>query len=179
MIHETQFKYCPRCASTAIAVHQKNGIECSACGFIYFHNIASGVAAIIEIQNKILLLKRASDPFKGMLDFPGGFVDRHESLDAALVREVREELNLELADIRYFGSSHNEYEYKGVTYFAADAFFVCRPKDIGTLSLSDENEAYLLVDAHTVNNADIAFKPMLAMLEKYRKHCSLRSLLQT
>ena len=162
------FKFCPRCASPKITSHLEHGIQCKACDLIYFHNTAAGVAAIIEIEDKILLLKRSNDPKKGFLDFPGGFVDYHESFDMALVREIREELNIEICDVRYFGSWHNEYQYKDVAYFAADAYFLCKPKDMSTLKLSDENDSYVIIDPLKVNDTDMAFPPMVTMLNKYR-----------
>ncbi len=162
------FKFCPRCASPDILSHLEHGIQCKSCDLIYFHNTAAGVAAIIEIEDKILLLKRSHDPKKGYLDFPGGFVDYHESFEMALVREIREELNIEVCDIRYFGSWHNEYQYKDVAYFAADAYFVCKPKDLSTLKLSEENDSYVIIDPLKIDDAEMAFPPMVVMLNKYR-----------
>jgi NAD+ diphosphatase len=167
-----KFNYCPRCARSSIEFYGKNGIRCTYCGFVYYHNTAAGVAAIIEADDKIVLLKRAHEPRIGYYDFPGGFVDYHESLDDAVVREVREELNIEIFDVRYFGSSFNEYQYKTVTYFAADAFFLCKPLDISMLRLSEENTAYSLIDPFTIDNESMAFATMVPMLEKYRAYAS-------
>ena len=165
----TQFKFCPRCASPEIGVHMKNAIKCNACGYIYFHNTAAAVAGIIEIGGKVLLVKRAHEPRSGFFDLPGGFVDYKESIDAALVREVKEECNLEIIDLRYFGSFGNSYHYCGVEYFTADTFFLCTPVDAGTLALSKENSAFVITDIASVDMNTMAFDSIRAALEKYKK----------
>jgi len=168
----TQFKFCPRCASPKIRVHQKNAIKCGACGYVYFHNTAAAVAGIIETKGKILLIKRATEPKTGYYDLPGGFVDYKESVETALVREVKEECNLDIIDLRYFGSFGNLYNYRGVDYFTADTFFLCRPVDIKKLRLSKEANEVVITDIKKFDLNKIAFESIRAALEKHKKFLS-------
>jgi ADP-ribose pyrophosphatase YjhB (NUDIX family) len=46
--------------------------------------------------DRVLLVKRAQEPLKGAWSLPGGVVEVGESLQAALIREVREETCLEV-----------------------------------------------------------------------------------
>ena len=165
----TQFKFCPRCASPEIEVYMKNAIKCNACGYVYFHNTAAAVAGIIEIGEKVLLVKRAHEPQKGFFDLPGGFVDYKESIDTALVREVKEECNLDIVDLRYFGSFGNSYHYCGVEYFTADTFFLCRPMNAEKLALSKENSGSVITDIASVDMNTMAFESIRAALEKYKR----------
>src|SRR5512135_3908924 len=107
MLKYTRFRFCPGCGKRRIEGFKKNGLRCKDCGFLYFHNCASAAAAIIETEKGVVVTVRAEEPKSGFYDLPGGFVNYGESIEQALVREVREELNLEIVDLRYFGSFPN------------------------------------------------------------------------
>ena len=53
---------------------------------------------------EVLLIKRAREPFKGRWAFPGGFIDKDESLEDAAARELREETGIEKVDLKQFGA---------------------------------------------------------------------------
>lgn len=54
------------------------------------------VAAYITSNNKFLITKRAKGELKGLWEFPGGKVEKDESSFAAIEREIKEELNIEI-----------------------------------------------------------------------------------
>ncbi|MCW4007143.1 MAG: NUDIX hydrolase [Candidatus Bathyarchaeota archaeon] len=59
-----------------------------------------GVGAIIIKDGKILLEKRKSAPAKGEWSVPGGLVELGESIEQAVIREVKEETGLDVASPR-------------------------------------------------------------------------------
>ncbi len=125
MIDHTGFIHCPRCGRSALEVHQKNAMRCTACEYVYFHNVAAAVAGIIEIEGGILLTTRGHEPCIGGYDLPGGFMDYGETAEYALRREIREELGLDVAPAGYLCSYPNRYVHGGVDYFTCDLFFMC------------------------------------------------------
>lgn len=56
---------------------------------------------------EVLLIKRAREPFKGHWAFPGGFVDKDESLEDAAARELREETGLGGIHLEQIGAFGN------------------------------------------------------------------------
>jgi 8-oxo-dGTP diphosphatase len=58
------------------------------------------VDAIIDLNGDIVIIERTNPPFGWAL--PGGFVDNYESLEDAVRREMKEETNLELLDLKQF-----------------------------------------------------------------------------
>ncbi len=57
-----------------------------------------------EGRKEVLLIKRAREPFKGMWAFPGGFVDKDESLEDAAARELTEETGLKGIRLKQIGA---------------------------------------------------------------------------
>ena len=67
------------------------------------------VAAIIMDGDKILATQRGYGDFKGGWEFPGGKVEQNESREEALLREIREELDVEIVIKSYLTTV--EYDY--------------------------------------------------------------------
>lgn len=132
------FRHCPHCHGTRHEFRKNKEFICAECGFRYFHNTAAAVFAVIEHEGKILVTERDRDPAKGLLDLPGGFVDNDESLEQALIRELKEELNLDVCDLQYLASFPNHYPYQGIHYWTIDACFTCRPVRVDDLIAREE-----------------------------------------
>jgi ADP-ribose pyrophosphatase YjhB (NUDIX family) len=169
MRQHTQFHYCPRCGQSPIEAFTVKGMRCPHCDYIYFHNAACAVAGLIEVDSQILLIKRASPPQAGYLGFPGGFVDYAESLEDALRREIKEELNICLGDLIYLGSFPNAYKYREVTYFTTDIFYYSKINSIKNLRAHDLKEVMdpILMLPSAIDPRLLAFDSMRAALRLY------------
>lgn len=65
---------------------------CPHCG--NFTNRGISIDAVIIKDRSILLIRRGQDPYKGYWATPGGYVGWDETIDDAVVREVKEETGL-------------------------------------------------------------------------------------
>ncbi|MBI2312630.1 MAG: NUDIX hydrolase [Betaproteobacteria bacterium] len=66
---------------------------CPSCGAIHYTNPKLVVGSIPEWEGKILLCRRAIEPRHGLWTLPAGFMENHETIVQAALRETREEAN--------------------------------------------------------------------------------------
>ena len=119
MPKEIVWKHCPECGGLLKVIGQGAGgadvRRCSDCGRRIHPDPKMAVASLIFRDGRLLLLQRARPPQKGLWCLPGGFVDRGETLEAAAVREAREETGLDVELLRL----HGLYSYPGYEVIVA------------------------------------------------------------
>ena len=64
---------------------------CTACEFVFWGDYSVGVGALVVKNGKLLLVRRAEIPGKGLWTNPGGFSEQMERIEETVVREVFEE----------------------------------------------------------------------------------------
>lgn len=101
------------------------------------------VAAIITNNNKILATKRGYGDFINMWEFPGGKIELGESKEAALCREIREELEIGIDIISFLCTI--QYDYP--SFHLKMHCYICSIVS-GKLTLVEHNDAKWL----TFNN---------------------------
>jgi ADP-ribose pyrophosphatase YjhB (NUDIX family) len=91
-----QVKYCNRCGSPRIESTIPLGdigirYACTDCGVVHYQNpnIVAGVIAAWE--GRVLLCRRAIDPFRGLWTIPAGYLELGETVEEAARREATEE----------------------------------------------------------------------------------------
>jgi NAD+ diphosphatase len=96
-------RFCGRCGLPLKIKTTDRAKECLQCGLLHFPRLAPAIIVLVERGDK-LLLARSRHFMPGMYSVLAGFVEPGEPLEEAVVREVREEVGIEIKDIKYFGS---------------------------------------------------------------------------
>ena len=94
--------FCPRCSTRLES--EETHLQCPGCGSTYYANSAPCVSALVEdADGRLLLARRAVEPFIGRWDCPGGFLEEGEHPLDGLRRELLEETGLVAGPARFVG----------------------------------------------------------------------------
>lgn len=69
---------------------------CTACNAVFFLDPKVAAGVIVEIDGRVVMIRRNLEPGIGKWTFPAGYVDRGESVEDAAVREMEEESGLKV-----------------------------------------------------------------------------------
>ena len=98
--HDPGYWFCPRCGHPLTGRCIKEGepdrLCCDGCDFVFYLDPKLAAGAIVTLNDRIVLLRRAIEPAYGAWVFPGGFVDRGEHPEGAACREAYEEAGVEI-----------------------------------------------------------------------------------
>ena len=107
-----EFRFCPRCGGTLdqkiVKSNEPRRLVCQACSFIFYQDPKVVAGTVFTLEGGIVLLQRGVEPSLGKWVFPGGYVDRGESVQDAAVRETKEESQLDVK----LGPLLNVYSYR-------------------------------------------------------------------
>lgn len=94
-------------------------------------------AAVISSKDKILICQRAEDDECGMLwEFPGGKREHNETLEECIIREIKEELELDIKVLGVFTRSTYKFDGKEIHFTVFNAEIIN-----GKLKLNVHNDA--------------------------------------
>ncbi len=92
----SELRYCPRCAAPlAAALHGGATRLACGCGFVHWDSPVPVVAAIVEHEGAVVLARNKAWADPKMFGLITGFLEQGEAPEAAVRREVKEELDLE------------------------------------------------------------------------------------
>ena len=113
-----RWRHCPVCGSDleqgGPADHEGAVVHCPACGFTAYDNPSATASALVLSDGRLLVTRRARDPFAGWLDLPGGFIEPGEHPQDAVRRELLEETGLTVAVGELWGVFTDVYGDEGI-----------------------------------------------------------------
>ena len=96
-------KFCGRCGAGTHHQHDERALRCPECNTVVYPKISPAVIVAIISNDKILLARNINFPGK-WFSLIAGYADVGESLEETLIREVKEEVGLDIKNIRYYKS---------------------------------------------------------------------------
>jgi len=137
-------RFCPQCRAPLAQVERlEDGggsrlrLCCPACDYTHWNNPVPVLAAVIEYQGRVLLARNANWPGR-MFALITGFLECGETAPQGMVREIREETNLEVDALSLIGV----YDFLRMNQLIVAFHAVAR----GTVRLSPELAEYRLFD---------------------------------
>jgi len=102
---ESTSGHCPRCGGPTERIAGEWGKHCPACKYEHYPHLHPAVITLV-IDGDRCLLARKREWAPGRYALVAGFVDNGESLEGCVAREVKEEVGVDVKDIRYVGSQN-------------------------------------------------------------------------
>ena len=161
-----EYRFCPRCGGDlekrVVKPTEPKRLVCLNCSFIFYQDPKVVAGTIFTLDGRIVLLKRGVEPAMGKWVFPGGYVDRGESVHEAAIRETKEESQMDVK----LGPLLNVYSYPGspniIVVYAAEAVG-------GKLAAGDESVEARVFAPMEIPWEDLAFDSTKDALKDYIK----------
>lgn len=113
-------RYCGRCGTETLRRSDERSRACPACRLTTYPPISPAVMVLIIDGARRVLLARKPGWAPGRYSALAGFVEPGEMLEDTVVRETREEVGVEVKNIRYFGSQPWPFPHSLMIAFTAE-----------------------------------------------------------
>ncbi|KXU37280.1 NADH pyrophosphatase [Ventosimonas gracilis] len=112
-------QFCGRCGAKNKQVPGERCMRCPACGLDSYARISPSMIVLVTRGDKILLA-RSPRFVPGVYSTLAGFAEPAETIEQCVVREVREEVALEITNLRYLGSQSWPFPHSLMLGFHAE-----------------------------------------------------------
>lgn len=125
-------RFCGSCGMSTTRSPGERAMKCE-CGHLAYPRISPAMMVLVKRGPAILLARNVAVPAGGRMSALAGFVEPGESIEECIHREVREEVGVEVKDLRYFSSQSWPYPNSLMIAFTAEyagGDIVCEPNEI-------------------------------------------------
>ena len=112
-------RYCGRCGTPTRDKTGERAKECPACGYVAYPRVSPAMMALVT-RGRELLLARAHRFPPAMFSALAGFVEPGETIEDCVVREVREEVGIEVGKLTYYASQSWSFPHSLMIAFTAE-----------------------------------------------------------
>lgn len=112
-------QFCSRCGGATEDHPTDRAKRCPRCALVQYPRLAPAAIVLVERGDE-MLLARSPHFAPGVYSTLAGFVETGESLEETVAREIREEVGVEVRDVRYFGSQPWPFPHSLMVGFRAD-----------------------------------------------------------
>ncbi len=112
-------RFCGACGTPTERAEKERARRCGACGLTAYPRISPAMMCLVTRGNEILLARNVNFP-PGRYSALAGFLEAGESAEDAVHREVREEVGIEVKDLRYFASQSWPFPHSLMIAFSAE-----------------------------------------------------------
>jgi NAD+ diphosphatase len=112
-------RYCGRCGAPTRDKANERAKECPSCGYVAYPRVSPAMMALVTRGSELLLARAHRFP-PGMFSALAGFVESGETIEDCIRREVREEVGVEIGELRYFGSQSWSFPHSLMIAFTAE-----------------------------------------------------------
>lgn len=165
-------KFCPNCKEK-LSLEKAIRFHCASCGYIqYISPVPCNSLIITNLAKEILLVERKNEPRAGFWDLPGGFIDIGENIEASVIREAKEEVNLDFkpVDLHYISSNFMRYPYKGINEHLLNISYHAFLPAGQVVKAGDDAKSAQFFQASEIPWAMIAFPSVANMIKTFLKN---------
>jgi 8-oxo-dGTP diphosphatase len=159
----SDFNFCPRCG-TPIKREQLYGQlreVCPNCKWIHFIDPKVAAAVLVTANQRVLLVRRATEPFRGLWTLPAGFINGGEDPAEAAARECLEETGLNVRVMGVYDIVSGREHPRG-----ADFVIVYQAEVLsGEMKAEDDADAVEWFDRE--NLPELAFRATQKVLQSF------------
>ena len=112
-------QYCGVCATATLRAQHERSRKCPACGHTAYPRISPAMMCLVTRGHEILLARNVNFP-AGRYSALAGFLEAGESIEEAVVREVQEEVGIQVAQPKYFASQSWPFPHSLMIAFTAE-----------------------------------------------------------
>lgn len=143
-------KFCGCCGSRMNLLSTEIAMKCSSCGHLVYPRISPAIIVAVIKENQLLLARSKRFP-PNRYSVIAGFVEPGETIEQCVKRELKEEVGIEVEEIKYFGSQPWSFPDSLMVAFTAKAI---------TGEITIDNNEIVAADWFTPHNLpDLPDKP--------------------